>query len=367
MFPRIIPEKPAITRSSRTGCSRTASSMPTGSGQQQSPGGAQNHERDLSGLSEPRELHRRLGCISDDNRDGARIVVLPAAMWVEKEGAYGNAERRTHVWHQLVNAPGEARSDLWQMMEFPSVSRPTRSGRQNFWPSTRNTGARSIYEVLFRNGNVDKFPLDEIDCRLRERKSKIFRLLCPEGLVRGICSIRPRAWPRSRALRQLSPGARTALAGRQWQGDAMALSRGLRPLCEKRARGWSSTAFRTERRAMIAVPYEPPAEVSGQGIRPWLSTGRVLEHWHSGTMTRRVPELYKAFPGAVCFMHPDDAQKRAATRCTRSKVHLAPRLNPHPRRNPRPQQDAARTRLRAMVRRSQLINKVTLDATDPIS
>ena len=45
-------------------------------------------------------------------------VILPAAMWVEKEGAYGNAERRTHVWHQLVQAPGEARSDLWQLVEF---------------------------------------------------------------------------------------------------------------------------------------------------------------------------------------------------------------------------------------------------------
>ena len=42
----------------------------------------------------------------------------PTAMWVEKEGAYGNAERRTHFWHQLVNAPGDARSDLWQLMEF---------------------------------------------------------------------------------------------------------------------------------------------------------------------------------------------------------------------------------------------------------
>ena len=39
-------------------------------------------------------------------------------MWVEKEGAYGNAERRTHFWHQLVAAPGESRSDLWQVMEF---------------------------------------------------------------------------------------------------------------------------------------------------------------------------------------------------------------------------------------------------------
>ncbi|MFW3615762.1 nitrate reductase catalytic subunit NapA [Billgrantia antri] len=39
-------------------------------------------------------------------------LILPTAMWVEKEGAYGNAERRTQFWHQLVEAPGEARSDL---------------------------------------------------------------------------------------------------------------------------------------------------------------------------------------------------------------------------------------------------------------
>src|SRR5690606_36765892 len=32
----------------------------------------------------------------------AADLILPAAMWVEKEGAYGNAERRTHSWHQLV-------------------------------------------------------------------------------------------------------------------------------------------------------------------------------------------------------------------------------------------------------------------------
>ena len=37
----------------------------------------------------------------------AADLILPTAMWVEKEGAYGNAERRTQFWHQLVSAPGE--------------------------------------------------------------------------------------------------------------------------------------------------------------------------------------------------------------------------------------------------------------------
>src|SRR5678816_3783360 len=48
----------------------------------------------------------------------AADLILPAAMWVEKEGAYGNAERRTHSSHQLFNAPANAHTDLWQLVDF---------------------------------------------------------------------------------------------------------------------------------------------------------------------------------------------------------------------------------------------------------
>jgi nitrate reductase NapA len=45
-------------------------------------------------------------------------LILPAAMIFEKWGAYGNSERRTQMWRQQVTPPGDARSDVWQMMEF---------------------------------------------------------------------------------------------------------------------------------------------------------------------------------------------------------------------------------------------------------
>ncbi len=45
-------------------------------------------------------------------------LVLPAAMIYEKWGAYGNAERRTQHWRQQVKAPGEAKGDLWHILEF---------------------------------------------------------------------------------------------------------------------------------------------------------------------------------------------------------------------------------------------------------
>ena len=44
-------------------------------------------------------------------------VILPSAMWIEREGMYGNSERRTQHFNQLVNPPGEAMSDTWQIIE----------------------------------------------------------------------------------------------------------------------------------------------------------------------------------------------------------------------------------------------------------
>ena len=35
-------------------------------------------------------------------------------MWVEKNGMFGNSERRTQQWFKMVNPPGEARDDCWQ-------------------------------------------------------------------------------------------------------------------------------------------------------------------------------------------------------------------------------------------------------------
>ena len=84
----------------------------------------------------------------------AADLILPAAMWVEKEGVYGNAERRTHVWRQLVHAPGEARSDLWQMMEFSK-----RFTTDEVWPAeilaaNPNYLGKTLFDVLFRNGSA---------------------------------------------------------------------------------------------------------------------------------------------------------------------------------------------------------------------
>ncbi|HZI13825.1 MAG TPA: molybdopterin-dependent oxidoreductase, partial [Myxococcus sp.] len=43
-------------------------------------------------------------------------LVLPSAMWVEKNGMVGNSERRTQQWFKLVPPPGQARDDAWQLI-----------------------------------------------------------------------------------------------------------------------------------------------------------------------------------------------------------------------------------------------------------
>jgi nitrate reductase (cytochrome) len=122
-----------------------------------------------------------------------------------------------------------------------------------------------------------------------------------------------------------------------------------------------------DRAYIFALPWEPPAEAPDSEYPFWLSTGRVLEHWHSGSMTRRVPELYRAFPNAVVYMHPEDAKKLqvrrgSAVRVISRRGEIVSRVETRGRNKmPRglvfvPWFDA-----------SQLINKVTLDATDPIS
>jgi len=58
-----------------------------------------------------------------------------------------------------------------------------------------------------------------------------------------------------------------------------------------------------------AVDYIAPAESISKGYPLVLTTGRVLEHWHTGTMSRRSNVLNELHPNGVVEMSPDDATK----------------------------------------------------------
>ncbi|UGB26248.1 nitrate reductase catalytic subunit NapA [Methylorubrum sp. B1-46] len=296
----------------------------------------------------------------------AADVVLPTAMWVEKEGAYGNAERRTHMWRQLVNAPGDARSDLWQLMEFSKRFTTDEVWSPETLAAHPEYKSKSLFDVLWRNGNVDRFGLDGIAADHENYESKQFGFYVQKGLFEEYA-----AFGRGHG-HDMAPFDRYhEVRGLRWpvvdgKETRWRYREGYDPYVEK----GSSVQFygNPDHRAIVmAAPYEPPAESPDQEYDLWLVTGRVLEHWHSGSMTMRVPELYRAFTGAVMFMHPDDAQKRGLRRGQevrivsrrgeiRSRLETRGRNKMPPGRIFVPFFDA-----------SQLINKATLDATDPIS
>jgi nitrate reductase NapA len=59
--------------------------------------------------------------------------------------------------------------------------------------------------------------------------------------------------------------------------------------------------------------YEPPPESPDAEYPFWLCTGRVIEHWHTGTMTMRVPQLRRAMPQAYVEVNRDDAARLGIT------------------------------------------------------
>jgi nitrate reductase (cytochrome) len=296
----------------------------------------------------------------------AADLVLPTAMWVEKEGAYGNAERRTQFWHQLVNAPGQARSDLWQLVEFSKRFR-----MEEVWPADLldrkpEYKGKTLYQVLFRNGQVDKFPAGDVEDGYENAEAKAFDFYLQKGLFEEYAEfgrghghdLAPfDTYHKTRGLRwPVVNGKET-----RWR-----YSEGNDPYVKAGA-GFEFYGNADGKAVVFALPYEPAAEAPDKDYPFWLSTGRVLEHWHSGSMTRRVPELYRAFPNAVCFMHPDDAKALGVSRG--SDIEIVSRRG---RMRTRVETRGRDKPPRGLVfvpwfDASQLVNKLTLDATDPIS
>ena len=227
----------------------------------------------------------------------AADLILPTAMWVEKEGAYGNAERRTQFWRQQVRAPGEAKSDLWQLMEFSK-----RFKVEEVWPADLiakkpQYRGKTLYDVLFKNGQVDKYKkqtvtdkqgnryqndeMDHFGFYAQKGLFEEYRIFGTKGPKKGHDLAEFDQYHEARGLRwPVVKGKETLWRYRE----------GYDPFVKK-GKGVEFYGKKDGRANIIFAPYEPAAESPDKEYDLWLSTGRVLEHWHSGSMTRRVPEL----------------------------------------------------------------------------
>ncbi|MCP4188916.1 MAG: nitrate reductase catalytic subunit NapA [Gammaproteobacteria bacterium] len=302
-------------------------------------------------------------------------LVLPTAMWIEKEGAYGNAERRTQFWRQQVKAPGEAKSDAWQIMEFSKYIKV-----KDVWPDDLiakkpEYADKTLYDVLYANGQVDKFPVvqvtDDRGNQYDNDESDHFGFYVQKGLFEEYRLFNSADGVPKKGHEMADFDSYHKARGLRWpvingKETLWRFREGYDPHVPKGA-GVKFYGKPDGKANIITAPYEPAAEPPDAEYPLWLCTGRVLEHWHSGSMTRRVPELHRAVPDALCYMNPKDAKKLRLRDGAKVKVvsrrgEIQTRVETRGRNRPPeglvfvPWFDASR-----------LINKVTLDQTDPLS
>ena len=339
-------------------------------------------------------------------------LVLPSAMIFEKWGGYGNAERRTQLWREQVPPPGDARSDIWQILEFSRSFKLKEVWKQQSIPGLKASGFDdgelpdvlsdakkmgysendTLYDVLFATAEHKKVKWP--DPIANDHENHTVKLLgenwFPEKALfeeyarfgRGHKhdlapfdlyyreDIRGLKWPvvdgketHWRFNEKYDPYCKKG-SGIDFYGPALKSipSGDLDGITDKNKTSLAGKA------KIFFRPYAAPVEQPDDHYDMWLATGRVLEHWHSGTMTRRVPELHRAVPAALLYMNPADAKKRGLKKqdvawieSRRGKIKALVEINGDRNRMPKGSVFVP------WFDESVFINKVTLDTTCPIS
>ncbi len=204
-------------------------------------------------------------------------VLLPAALWVEKEGVTGQGERRYQYTPQLLKPPGECRSDLAILVDLAErlghgslISART---PEAVWDEWRKVSAASKY-----NFEGITYP------RLKELRG--LQWPCPTPNHPGTAR---------RYVEGSDPWV-TPGAGIEFYGHP-------------------------DHKAVIATrPYVRSPEMPTAELPLQLTTGRVVEQWHSGTMTQRIPELRDGAGPAKLEVSPLDARRLGLSEGERLRV-----------------------------------------------
>lgn len=186
-------------------------------------------------------------------------LVLPAAIWGEKEGTYTNSERRVSKVNAAVAPPGEARADFYIFLAIAD-----RLGcREELYPGWRE-------------------PRDAFD---EWRRVSAGRLCDYSGMTYA----------------QLEE-----CGGIQWP---FPLGTSADPVHSRRLYG--DGEFQTEdgRARLLSTQWAPFPEQPGAEFPLILNTGRTVEHWHTRTKTGGISILQRMSPRAWLEMNPKDAER----------------------------------------------------------
>lgn len=244
-------------------------------------------------------------------------------MWVEREGAFGNGERRTAVFEKAVDAPGEAKWDLWMLME---IAKRVLAGEQiggedafdhlfGAWydadaaafKGTDREVCASIWEEYRTFSNPSLNPDAEAINAEAKLKMEAKQLAPYEEYIHN----HGLTWPVREVDGKWLPTLWRFCDGKQEDGFD---EHGVETYgAHDKAGGVSFYKSADQRPSVVFRPYEPPAEEPSEEYPFWFSTGRLLEHWHTGSMTRRVPELARALPEALLDVNPADCERLGVT------------------------------------------------------
>ncbi len=227
----------------------------------------------------------------------AADLVLPSAMWVEKNGMFGNSERRTQQWFRMVPPPGEARDDCWQTIAV------ARRLHDRGHPGLKDKDGRFLFHVVDARGaavpvwdwrryydvNVDEQLFEEY----RKFTRKKHKDLAP---YQEYVKTRGMRWP----VVEQPDGS--------WRETKFRFARFDDPYATKADIQFYHSVTKDDRALVWFHPWEAAPETPDKDYPLWLCTGRVLEHWHTGTMTMRIPQLQRAMPQAYCEMNRADAR-----------------------------------------------------------
>ena len=172
-------------------------------------------------------------------------VILPASSYLEKDGTYTNTDRRVQLGHKVLDPPGEARLD-WQVVQDIA----NRLGLGWDYSSPREVFTEMVSVIpSYANLTYDN--------------------LGPGG------KLYPNPDP------EHSDGTVVMFGDRFNTADGLA--------------------------HLVPAEWLPAKELPSPEYPFVLNTGRMLEHWHTGSMTRRSYALDAIAPKALVFVHPDDA------------------------------------------------------------
>ncbi|MBB3698023.1 molybdopterin-dependent oxidoreductase [Flammeovirga yaeyamensis] len=194
-------------------------------------------------------------------------ILLPAALYIEKEGVYGQTERRYQIIEKLREPVGQARSDFDILVDFAN-----RMGQGKLITYKTPTECWDEYRIISKSSKYDFSGIT----RERLRTERGIQWPCPS---------------------EDHPGT----VRRYIKGD---------PFADKHVDANHKVHFygKPDGKAVVfARPYIAGKEDVSEERPLFLTTGRVISQWHTGTMTFRVPELnHSAGPGRFVF-HPSDA------------------------------------------------------------